>query len=326
MRKNTASTACPTPPRRPSRSAEGLTVRTPLDVSMVICARASRILDSSKAAASALSALSNPAYRTMSGSDSASDWRASRIRGTFQKPTMPFSIQNRTRIVSRLQPKKSTPMRGIALARSRAIADRDVAVRRYRSKARPRESTVTAAAAPSSEAIVGRQGQELDEVVIEDEPVEQLGRVAETAGGLAAEGGELLVPNRAEAAGAEGPVVIERAGGGPPLPQLRARDLGGCRVLHEVVDRSGAVAAEPGVEVLQGDGDVEPRARLGGVPAFNPEVEQRRGVARDLGAERRFRHPPLALMRSGAEDAVEHLGGERHQVGMGDPRPVEPVR
>src|SRR5207249_11428280 len=81
MRKNTASAACPTPPRRPSRSAEGLTVRTPLDVSMVICARASRILDSSKAAASALSALSNPAYRTMSGSDSASDWRASRIRG-----------------------------------------------------------------------------------------------------------------------------------------------------------------------------------------------------------------------------------------------------
>src|SRR5204863_3953818 len=140
--------------------------------SMVICACASRILDSRTAAASALSAWSSPAYRTMSGSDSAIDWRASRIRGTFQKPTMPFSIQNRTRIVSRLQPKNSTPISGIALATSRAIAERDVAVRRYRSNARPRVSTVTAAGAPSSEALVRRQRQELDEVVVEHEPVE----------------------------------------------------------------------------------------------------------------------------------------------------------
>src|SRR6266550_365241 len=221
MRKNTASTACPTPPRRPSRNAEGLTVRTPLDVSMVICACAARILDSSRAAASALTALSNPAYRTMSGSDSASDWRGSRRRGTFQKPTIPFSIQNRTRIVSRLQPKNSTPTSGIALARSRAIAVRDVAVRRYRSNARPRVSTVTTVAAPSSQPIVRGQGQELDELVIEHEP-----------------------------------------------------------------------------------------------------IEQRRGIAGDLGAQRCLGRPPIALVRSGAKNAPEDLGRKRHEIRVRDPGPI----
>src|SRR5438093_8488009 len=38
-----------------------------------------------------------------------------------------------------------------------------------------------------------------------------------------------------------------------PLPHLRARDLRGCRVFHEVVDRHAARAAEPTLEVLDAD-------------------------------------------------------------------------
>ena len=55
---------------------------------------------------------------------------ASAILGMFQKPTIPFSSQYRTRIVIRLQPKNSTPMIGITLAMRRTIADRVNAVRR----------------------------------------------------------------------------------------------------------------------------------------------------------------------------------------------------
>jgi hypothetical protein len=47
-----------------------------------------------------------------------------------------------TRIVCRLQPKKTTPTTGIRLAMSRRIAEREYAVRRYSSNARPRAETV----------------------------------------------------------------------------------------------------------------------------------------------------------------------------------------
>src|SRR6266536_5785277 len=40
-----------------------------------------------------------------------------------------------------------------------------------------------------------------------------------------------------------------------PLPDLRATDLGGCRVLHPVVDRGRADAVQPGGDVLDTDGD-----------------------------------------------------------------------
>src|SRR5436305_867080 len=41
-----------------------------------------------------------------------------------------------------------------------------------------------------------------------------------------------------------------------PLPDPRAGDLGGRRVLHQVVDRRGAVAPQPGLDVLDADADV----------------------------------------------------------------------
>ena len=44
-----------------------------------------------------------------------------------------------------------------------------------------------------------------------------------------------------------------------PLPDLRARDLGGGGVLHQVEDRHGALAREPGADVLDRHVDVEPQ-------------------------------------------------------------------
>ena len=41
-----------------------------------------------------------------------------------------------------------------------------------------------------------------------------------------------------------------------PLPHLGAGDLGGGGVLHQVVDRDGAEAAQPRLEVAQRDPDV----------------------------------------------------------------------
>jgi len=48
-----------------------------------------------------------------------------------------------------------------------------------------------------------------------------------------------------------------------PLPQLRARDLGRGRVLHQVVDGHAAHAAQPRLHVLQADRDVAADAALG---------------------------------------------------------------
>ena len=48
-----------------------------------------------------------------------------------------------------------------------------------------------------------------------------------------------------------------------PLPDLRARDLGGRRVLHQVVDRHRALPRQPRADVLDRDVDVEAQALLG---------------------------------------------------------------
>ena len=60
-------------------------------------------------------------------------------------------------------------------------------------------------------------------------------------------------------------VVLERAPVADPLPHLRARDLGGRRVLHQPVDAGGAVAAQPRRDVLDADVDVVAQPGLGDV-------------------------------------------------------------
>ena len=47
-----------------------------------------------------------------------------------------------------------------------------------------------------------------------------------------------------------------------PLPDLRAGNLGGGGVLHQVIDRHAAVAAQPGGEILQAYVDIAVQALL----------------------------------------------------------------
>ena len=77
------------------------------------------------------------------------------------------------------------------------------------------------------------------------------------------EGGVLLLDDPLDQlagdrlAGVEGGLVED------PLPDLRPGDLGGGRVLHQVVDRGRAVAGEPGLEVADADPDVAAQPGLG---------------------------------------------------------------
>ncbi len=104
-----------------------------------------------------------------------------------------------------------------------------------------------------------------------------------------------------------------------PLPDLGARDLRCCRVLHEVEDRHGALAGQPAGQVLQPHADVVAQARLGDLARGAGYVEQLRSGHLHIVAE-------LAeLVRRVTEDAVEDLTAYRDQVRMGHPGAVEPV-
>ena len=135
----------------------------------------------------------------------------------------------------------------------------------------------------------------------------------------AAEGRQLLVADRAIKAAGHEPAILHLRSADPPLPELRAADLGRRRVLHEVVDRGRAVTGQPGVEVLERDRHVQPDAVLGDAAARHREIEQFGG--RDMGVLA----AAVLLVRRIAERVVEDLGRERNQVRMGHPGPVEPV-
>ena len=110
---------------------------------------------------------------------------------------------------------------------------------------------------------------------------------------------------------------VERHAVERPLPDLRARDLGRRGVLHEVVDRGCTVAAEPRLEVLDADADVVAQALLG---ALARGLRHREQV---VGGHRHVVAPAADLVGGSAEHPVEDLRAQRHQVGVGHPRPVE---
>src|SRR5256885_3279331 len=169
----------------------------------------------------------------------------------------------------------------------------------------------------SVEALVRRGGEEFREVLGEDEAVEDLGRFAEPA--AASELPELLVADLPVEVGRRRAPVVEPGLVLGPLPELGAGDLGGGRVLHQVEDGGGAVAHEPGVEVLQGDVDVVAEARFGNRAARHFRVRELRTGYRNLAAEL------LLLVRLLAEHLVEFPGRDLHQVGVRHPGPVESV-
>lgn len=104
-----------------------------------------------------------------------------------------------------------------------------------------------------------------------------------------------------------------------PLPDLDAGDLGGRGVLHQAVQGHGAAAAQPGVEVAQGHGDVRADALPGGGrgdPAYGQQVG-----GRDLDV----RPGPVQLVRPLPQYAVEDLAADGDQSGVGHPGAVEAV-
>ena len=105
---------------------------------------------------------------------------------------------------------------------------------------------------------------------------------------------------------------------GPPLPQLRAADFGGGRVLHEVVDRRRTVAGQPRGEIGEADRDVGPHPGFGDGAARDRDVDEVGGDDAELGAQ-------SILLVGTAEDRVEDLARDRHEVRMRDPGPVEAV-
>ena len=103
-----------------------------------------------------------------------------------------------------------------------------------------------------------------------------------------------------------------------PLPHLRAGDLGGRGILHEVVDRDGAQPPQPRLEVADRDRHVRVDARRRDRPA-DVHVEQLGRVDLDVVAL------AVELVGPVAEHGVELRHRHGDQVGVGDPGAVEAV-
>ena len=107
-----------------------------------------------------------------------------------------------------------------------------------------------------------------------------------------------------------------------PLPELRARDLGGRGVLHQVVDRRPrrCRAATP-------RGTAARRRRSCRTPAVGDRAAWHRRTSQQL--LRRDAHIRRAACPSGCgrspSTRVEHLARDRHEVGMRHPGAVEAV-
>ena len=99
-----------------------------------------------------------------------------------------------------------------------------------------------------------------------------------------------------------------------PLPDLRARDLRGRGVLHQVVDRRRADAVQPRVEVADADRHVRAQPLLGDLARRVGDREQRRLVRDDVLAQ------PVDLVRPVAEHARRRSPSRPERDRGGRPR------
>src|SRR5574342_591723 len=104
-----------------------------------------------------------------------------------------------------------------------------------------------------------------------------------------------------------------------PLPDLRAGDFRGSGIFHQVIDAHRPRSAQPRIQVLQADVDVEPPTRLRDLPAFYPDIEQVPRSDTDLLAQ------TFLLMRLFLQDSVKYLLCNRDEVRVSDPRPVKAI-
>src|ERR1700734_2988828 len=98
-----------------------------------------------------------------------------------------------------------------------------------------------------------------------------------------------------------------------PLPELRARDLGGGGVFHEIEEWDAADAAQPGFDVAEADGDVLLEAGFGDGAGRDGEEVSRGGVV--VGEL-------LVDLVGAGHEAVEDLFGDGDEAGMRDPGAV----
>ncbi len=98
-----------------------------------------------------------------------------------------------------------------------------------------------------------------------------------------------------------------------PLPELRAADFRGGRVLHQIEERNASDAAQPGFQIAQAHGDILPESRFGDVALGHGE--QVRGCGMEV--------LELAVDLVGLGHVfVENFLGDGHKPRMGDPGAV----
>src|SRR5262245_13000219 len=123
--------------------------------------------------------------------------------------------------------------------------------------------------------LIGWDGEERHEFAAERQFAKQLDRFREAPTGvicrpdLALDHLHLFPERTLEKRGGYFHAALEHGAVFDPLPNLCAGDLGGRRVFHEIVDRHRAAPAQPGIDILYADPDIEAHTRFGLGPFVN---------------------------------------------------------
>src|SRR5207248_6513479 len=128
-----------------------------------------------------------------------------------------------------------------------------------------------------------RQSQELDELLAQGDLIEQVAGDFEAVARRGADLGQLLLLELAHQLASDVSAVIQGCTVVDPLPDLRARDLGGGGVFHQIENGCSTRASQPGLDVLDANADVAPDAGFGDLAAWHAQVEQLTAFDRDFG-------------------------------------------
>src|SRR6266566_2880931 len=134
---------------------------------------------------------------------------------------------------------------------------------------------------PLVQQLVGDLRHELEQLLLQGDALEDGASLVGTSGSphllphLVADALSLLIEDLARELDGDAATIIEPRLVADPLPDLRTADLGGGRILHEVVDRSGTPARQPEGDVAEGDAHVGSQPRLGDGAGCRADIQQR---------------------------------------------------